>query len=176
MASMTDALRAAFALTDDDLAHNRRGELSPAQAARATKATGDDATFMAGFAVLFAIVMYGVLWFIWDSGAFDRMSGGGGLVIAIAGGFPTAAIAWAIWTWVVHRRSRGATQVAVAEGAVETNTRRYRGVALHQVLIDGEAFDVTPEAQAAIGALSHARLYYVPVSRVVVGAEAIDAE
>ena len=100
----------AFGVTEADLTANRQGTLTEEQHQRLLAATLSDATFMAGFAIFFAAVMYGLLYMIIASGkVFDFKDGITVAEFAIlfaAGGLPTSAILWAIYTIIIHRRAR----------------------------------------------------------------------
>ena len=174
-ASYGDALRAAFACDEADLEANRGGALSPAQAKRAAAATSFDAWFNAGFAILFAAVMYGVLWFILDSGKlFDFAQGisfAEVVILVVAGGLPTACLGYAAYTIRVHFRSRDAVAVASIEGPASLGEMRWRGAVAHEVSVGGETFPLSATAHAALIQDRPVRLYYVESSRVVVAAE-----
>ena len=73
---MPDAtLMSAFQNTADDLSEDRAGRLTAAQRQRMQKATGGDSRSMAGFAIVFALIMGGVLAMIVNSGKVFHFSG-----------------------------------------------------------------------------------------------------
>ena len=168
----------AFGVTEADLTANRQGTLTEEQHQRILAATLSDATFMAGFAIFIAVVMYGVLYMIIDSGkVFDFEKGislADIVILFAAGGLPTAGILWGVYTIFIHRRARNARRVEVAEGLAEPQVRRYKKVVLHQVIVDGRTFDVSPQALEWIESGRSYRIYFEPLSKVVVAVEPME--
>lgn len=168
----TDDFLALFGLTASDLEENRRGRLSATQARLARAATREDAIWMGGFAIGAWVVMGGVLWifqtsphaFRWGSALSPSELGILALILAL----PVAATIWAVWTLVVHVRSRAAARVEVREGIVRRSVLRHRQAAVHTIAIDGESLDVSPRAFECIDDGARYRVYYVARSRVVV--------
>jgi hypothetical protein len=173
------ALLAAFELDDAKLDAFRRGELPAAIAERARKATRDDAIFMTGLAIVLAGVLWPILgYFVRDGRLFRDASSGSDLIglvalVLIAGVLPATALAWAAWTWIIHRRTTA--RVEQVEGIVRLTAHRQRGmVVFHEISLADRHFAVTPRAFAALADGMNARVFYVPVGDVVVGIEPVD--
>ena len=164
-----------FQKTEEDLVANRDGRLTAAQRERSRKATGDDATFMAGFAIVFALVMGGVLALIVSSGKLFDFSEGISfdevMILLVAGGLPLSALFWAVYTIVVHRRSAAIDRVDIIEGSVTLRIIRHRRLVLREVRVEGRTFALTEAAYDALEDGAHYRVYAVPLANVVVGIE-----
>lgn len=174
-ASQPDELVALFGATLEDLEANRRGALTPRQAELARSATAEDAGFMAVFAGLFAALMYTVLGVLIADGRFFDLSEGLSIhhiiVGLVAGGLPTSALGWAIYTGVIHRRARGIAHVSSCEGPVHLRVRRQGPLALYELRIGKQSFDVSERVYGAVREGDRYRVYFVRISRVVVMAE-----
>ena len=171
-------LLGAFGATESDLAANQDGILTAEQKQRLLAATSGDATFMGGFAIFFAAVMYGVLYMIVDSGKVFEFSDGvslaeGGILLA-AGGLPTAGILWGIYVIFIHQRARGATSVEKIEGTASPKVLRHRQAVVYQLTIGGQTFDLTALAHERIESGQPYRAYFEPRSNVVVAMERIE--
>ncbi len=141
------------------------------------KATGDDSRSMAGFAIVFALIMGGVLAMIVNSGKVFHFSEGIGvseiIILAVAGGLPLAAIGWAIYTIVIHRRSAAVNRVDILEGTVRLRLRRHRTLVLREIVIGDRALAINEAAYGALEDGLRYRVYVVPIAEVVVGIESI---
>lgn len=173
-------LRESFGASEDDLALHRSGRLSTEQARKVRGATGDDAVFMSGTAVVLAVVMYGVLYMILSSGKLfrpDRPIGPAHLVILlVSGGLPTVSLLWAAYTVFVHVRGNRAPRVESVEGPIRKSTLARRQLVLHEIHVAERRFGVTERAFDAFEDGRAYRVHYVPIVDVVVSAEPIDGQ
>ncbi len=171
-------LRESFGVTEDDLALHRTGRLSAEQAGRVRAATGDDALFMCGLAVVLAAVMYGVLYMIVSSGKVFRPGEPIGFahvaIVLVAGGLPTAALLWAAYTVVVHVRGNRAPRVEAVEGTIRKSKLAHRQLVLHEIVVADRRFGVTERAFEAFEDGRAYRVHYVSIADVVVSAEPIE--
>jgi hypothetical protein len=176
---MQDGLNAALGNTEADLVENRAGRLSAAQAERVRAATASDAVFMTGTAVVLAALLWGILgYLVHDGRLFSGSSvhgAGDGLallaLVLVAGVLPFAAVGWAGWTWVVHRRTE--PKLERLEGTITLRIRRIRHVELHELQLSGATFGVTPRLYALLRSGARYRVYFVPLAQVVVAVEAM---
>jgi hypothetical protein len=176
--SLKQKLIDAFKITEEDLAANRQGILTARQKKMVLAATSDDATFMAGFAAFFAIVMYGILYFLIQDGRIFDFSKGISvehiIILCVTAGLPTLGLIWSVYTIVIHRRTRSANQVMIVEGILELQLTRYRrGIVLHEMMIDNHKFALTPLVYGLLQSGKLYRVYYEPIATVVVAIEPV---
>lgn len=175
---MQEALNEALGNTEADLVENRAGRLSAAQAERVRQATASDAAWMTGMAIVLAVVMWGILGYLIHDGrlfsgaSVHGASDGVGLIaiVLVAGVLPAAAVAWAGWTWVVHRRTE--LKLETLEGEVTLRIQRIRQVELHELRVKGVTFGITPRLHRLLRSGAKYRVHFVPLALVVVAIEA----
>ena len=156
----------ALAFTADDLAANRDGHVSERQRAklRARNSLG----LIIGNLLIPGLVGGG-LWIATQGGLLS-----GGLLLALGAGL-----------FVLSRRGRGDYMAAVKAGAVTAergtlhlDTKDYKnpnGVTTeYLVTVGGETFVVSQDAYIAFSetAATHFTIYYLPVARILLSAEA----
>jgi hypothetical protein len=176
--SHLDELLVVFGATTEDLQANRSGMLTPRQAGDARAATGEDASFMIVFAILFAALMYTVLAILIADGRFFDFADGVSIhhviVMLVAGGSPTSALAWGVHTGWIHRRTRTMTHVQSCAGEIRKRRCSHGALSLYEVQIGRRRFDVSERAFTYLRDGDRYCLYFVPISRVVVLAEPLD--
>ncbi|MBX7194153.1 MAG: hypothetical protein K1X94_19015 [Sandaracinaceae bacterium] len=171
-------LLAAFEVTDAELDVNRRGELTERQRQRVRRAVDDDATFMAGLALVLGVVMYGIGGYLaYDGRVFAVHDAGDVLGIAgIVFGtvlLPTSAIAWAGYTAWIASRARGPLSVKTLEGEVETRHIAYKESEIFELHVAGERYDISKAAHAVIASGARHRVFVIPEIRMVIAVEPV---
>lgn len=171
-------LLAAFEVTDAELDVNRRGELTERQRQRVRRAVDEDATFMAGLALVLGVVMYGIGGYLaYDGRVFEVHDAGDVLGIAgIVFGtvlLPTSAIAWAGYTAWIASRARGPLTVRMLEGELETRHIAYKESEIFEIHVAGERYDVSRAAYEVIVSGARHRVFVIPEIRVVIAVEPV---
>ncbi len=174
-----DALLAAFDATEADLVVNRRGEVTDRQRQLVRRAVDEDATFMFVFALVLAVVMYGIGGYLVVDGRVFQVEDGSDVVgvLGIAFGtflLPTAGIGWAGYTLRIASRTRGRLSVKTLEGPVETRGIAYKQSEVFEVTVLGERYDLTARAFAAVVSGAHYRVHVIPEIRAVIAIEPVD--
>lgn len=168
----------AFEITEQDLEVNRAGELTDRQRQAIRKFADDDATFMVGFAVVLAVVMYGIGGYLFHDGRVFRVEDGSDAlgVAGIVFGtvlLPTAGIAWAGYTAWIASKVRGRLTVTSVEGVVTTRRFAHRQTEVFDLLIADRRFDIGPAAFEVLASGARYRLYVVPEIGAVIAAEPV---
>jgi hypothetical protein len=116
--------------------------------------------------------MYGILIILVRDGRFFHADGELFALVAIVlmtGVLPTAALAWAVWTLIVHKRT--VPRCELVEGVVEKRVQRHRALVLHELAVGEKTFIVNERAHSLVADGARYRVYFVPLADVVVSME-----
>ncbi len=174
-------LQDAFRLTEEDLTANRQGVLTKRQKKMLLAAVKDEAVWATGFAVIFGLVMYGLLYFFVQDGRTINLGNGISLeeivLIGVTGVLPTFFIIQAVRILLIYRRSSLAKQVMIVDGAIEVQAMRFKyGVMVYQMIVGKFRFGLVPVVYNLLQTGNFCRIYYEPITNTIVAIEPRERE
>lgn len=170
----------AFTLTEEDLAANRQGILTPHQKKMVLAAAKSEGIFMVGFAVFFAAVMYGLLYIFAKDGRIFNFSDGISIeeivLLFVAAILPTLFLIQSMYMLAIYWRSRRAKQVRTLEGVIELQVLRgkYRVVAYYVLIVGNYRFGLSRSVYNLLQSGNLCRIYYEPITRAIVAIESVE--
>ncbi|HIK10721.1 MAG TPA: hypothetical protein IGS52_10700 [Oscillatoriaceae cyanobacterium M33_DOE_052] len=172
----------AFRLTEEDLVANRQGMLTKRQKKMLVVAAKDEAVWATGFALIFGLVMYGILYILVQEGQIINLANGISSVeeivlLGVTGVLPTFFLIQAVRIWLIYRRSSLAKQVMTTDGAIELEAMRLKyGVMVYQMIVGKSKFGLTPVVYNLLKTGNLCRIYYEPITQSIVAIEPIEKE
>jgi len=156
-----DVLAAALKFTDDDLAMNAAGRLSPAQTAMLQRRRTVGAIVIGGLCAIVTLCL-----FIGSAGVGMFLSP---VFLALMVFFAFALAIGAIPAVRISRDLKLGAQVV--EGRVELDTTPAQNSASYRVKVDGQKFNVQKRAFLAFKNGDPYRIYYAPNTKTILSAE-----
>ncbi|GAB4292932.1 MAG: hypothetical protein Fur0025_28970 [Oscillatoriaceae cyanobacterium] len=166
----------AFRLTEEDLTANRQGVLTKRQKKMLMAAVKDEAVWATGFALIFGLVMYGILYFLVQEGRTINLGNGISIeeivLLGVTGVLPTFFIIQAIRIGLIYSKSSLAKQVMIVDGAIELQAMRLKyGVMVYQMIVGKYKFGLTPLVYNVLQTGNFCRIYYEPITNSIVAIE-----
>lgn len=161
-------LAEALQFTNDDLAANRAGQLSGAQAARLRRNVRRTLTAILAI-VFFSILLATVLIFLGQQNGSVVLTLVG-IVLTI---FNAGVVGFGVQSWARYRIDVGATPVLAQEGEVARTLRLVGRTPLYIVTFQGSRIAVSKDAFNAFGEGTTFRLYRSAGSKTLLSAEKV---